>query len=99
MFFLTISMPTPRPLMSVTDFGGREARRKDQFHDFAVAGPVGLRQQALFDRARADLFDRNAAAVVGDFDDDLIAFVISIELQDAGARLAVRLRTSGVSMP
>ena len=90
MFFLTISMPTPRPLTSVTDLGGREARRKDQFHDLAVAGPVVLRQQALFDRSRAHLFDRNPAAVVGDFDDDLIAFVIGVELQRAGARFAAR---------
>jgi len=50
---------------------------------------IGRLHQTVLDGAGAHFVERDPAAVVDDFDDDLIAFVIGVELQDAGPWFAV----------
>ena len=69
--------------------GGRETRREDQLDQFAIGQAVVGRNQALLDAARAHFFQIDAAAVVRNFDDDLIAFVVGVELNRPDARFAL----------
>ena len=57
--------------------GGREAGREDEIADLRIGHFVelGLAGKTLFDRLGADAVDIEAAAVVGDLDDDVAALV------------------------
>ena len=74
----TTSMPTPRPDTLVTFVGGGKAGREDEFVDlrFRHLLDLGFGRQALGDRLGLDPLGVEAAAVVGDLDDDVAAFVI-----------------------
>ena len=61
MFVFTTSMPTPRPEMSVTSFGGREAGREDQVPDLVVAHRVGRRRCPARAPSRASCRGRGRA--------------------------------------
>ncbi len=62
-------------------FGGGEAGEENQIDAFALAHARGLfgRDQTFFDGFAADFVGVETAAVVGDFDDDLAAFVVRAE--------------------
>jgi hypothetical protein len=64
-------------------FGSREAGEEDEVDAFAFAHTRGLfrRDQAFFDGLAADLIGVEPAAIVGDLDDDLTAFVIRAQEQ------------------
>ena len=66
-------------------FGGGEAGQEDEVDAFALAHARGLfrRDQAFFDGFAADFVGVEAAAVVGNFDDDLSAFVKGAQEQAA----------------
>ena len=70
--------------------GGGEAGAEDEALDLrlAHAGQFGLGRQAVRQHLGADLVDRQAAAVVGDLDDDVAAFVERVQRDVAGLRLA-----------
>ena len=70
--------------------GGGEAGQKDELQQFALAelgGAVGGDEAAL-DGLLADFFDGDAGAVVGDFDDDVAAFVAGAQLESSFGILA-----------
>ena len=70
--------------------GGREAGAEDEaLHlRLAHAGELGLGGQAVRQHLGADPVERQAAAVVGDLDDDVAAFVVGVQRDVAGLRLA-----------
>ena len=71
--------------------GGGEARREDELVDLRVRQLVGdsaSGDEPLRDRLGPDPRDVEAAAVVGDLDDDVAALVIGREADAASLRLA-----------
>ena len=74
----------------MTCVGGAEAGPEDEVERLGFAQPRGFfgRRQSQFDGLGANLLRVDAAAVVGDFDDDLIAVVIGVQPDDALRRLA-----------
>ena len=100
MLRLTTSMPTPRPETSLTTSAvekpGAKIRLKIRSSDSSSSAPTRPRSRAL-----ARILSRlQAAAVVADFDDDVAALVIGVELDDA-VRRACRPRGAprAISMP
>ncbi len=83
-------------------FGGGEAGQEDQLQQLALAHPVGLvaRIRPRSSAFAAEPFGVDAAAVVGDLDVDLAAFVEGVQGQTT-LRPACRAasRSSGGSMP
>ena len=86
----TTSMPTPRPEMLVTLCGGGEAGREDQIADLRLGFRRNLRLagEALLDGLGAYARNVEAAAVIGDLDDDMAALVPGGEPDRALRRLA-----------
>ena len=70
----------------------REAGQEDQVDQLALAQAVGLLggDELGLDRLVADALRVDAAAVVGDLDDDLAALVEGVQRQPAFGRLAPR---------
>ena len=70
--------------------GGRETGEEDHLEGFAVAEGLRAlgREDALFDRSRADLVDRDAASVVRDLDDDRSSLLAGAEADEADDGLA-----------
>src|SRR6185437_16139490 len=70
--------------------GGGEAGAEDEALDLVVGycGQFGLGRQAVGDRLGADPVDREAAAVIRDFDDDLAALVEGVQGDMPDFRLA-----------
>src|SRR5580704_7291496 len=70
--------------------GGAEAGAEDKIKNIRLAqtaGFLGL-EQTSFDGAGLDSFRIDAAAVVADFHDDLIALVIGFQADRSSGRLA-----------
>src|SRR5580692_5101193 len=68
---------------------GAESRAEDEIHNVRFAEPAGFFpfQQASFYGSRLDLLRVDAAAVVADFHDDLIALMVSLETDGSLGRL------------
>ena len=83
-------MPTPRPDTLVIFCGGGEAGREDELLDlrFRHLVELGLGREPVGQRLVPDPLDVEAAAVVGDADDDVAALVIGGQADDALLRLA-----------
>ena len=92
MFVRTTSMPTPRPENCVTRSAVEKPGQEDQVDQLAVGHAGGLlgRDQLGPDGLVADALRVDAAAVVGDLDDDLAALVEGVQEQPALGRLAPR---------
>ena len=76
--------------MLVTCAAVREARREDEIADFRfrLGGKLGLAGEALLDDLGPDAVEVEAAAVVGNFDDDVAALVPGRQPDRALCRLA-----------
>ena len=70
---------------------GREARQENQLIDFIVVQRGVGRHQAAVARLGQHLFPRDAASVVGHFDDDAAAAMFGAQVDRALARLAAGL--------
>ena len=86
----TTSMPTPRPETLVTFSAVEKPARKMNCRIccslmLAMAASVA---RPLVDRLLADALDVQPAAVIGDADEDMAAFVIGVQRDGAGFRLA-----------
>ena len=81
--------------------GGGEARREDELVDlgFRHLLQFGLGDETVGDRLGLDPLGVEAAAVVGDADDDVAAFMIGGQTDGALLRLAGGGRSAGVSRP
>ena len=66
-------------------FGRAESGAKDEVESLGFGEPRGFfrRRQAKFDGLCANLLRVDAATVVGDFDDDLVAVVIGVQPHDS----------------
>ena len=86
----TTSMPTPRPDTEVMAGSGGEARREDELVDlgFRHLLEFGLADETVRDRLGLDPLGVETAAVVGDADQDVAAFVIGGEPDGALLGLA-----------
>ena len=73
----TTSMPTPRPEMLVTSAAVEKPGEKDEIADLGVglAGHLGFAGEPDLDGLGPDARDVEAAAVIGDLDDDVTALV------------------------
>ena len=88
----TTSMPTPRPLTLVTCAAVEKPGRKMSCSSSRSASSAARsgRDEAALDGLGAHLVDGDAGAIVGDFDDDVAAF-----LQGAQAERALRILARG----
>jgi hypothetical protein len=79
-------------------FGGRESGKENQIYAFALAHARRLlrRDQAFFDSLAANSVAVEAAAVVGNLDDDLAAFVVRAQQQAPFGGLADRDASLGL---
>ena len=86
----TTSMPTPRPDTAVTTAAVEKPARKMKRWICASVMPASSASVAspLASDLGADLVHRQAAAVVGDLDDDVAALVEGVQRDAAGLRLA-----------
>ena len=86
----TTSMPTPRPETLVTFSAVEKPGRKMNCRICCSLMPAiaASRRQAIGDGLLADPLEIEAAPVVGDADEDVPAFVIGVECDGAGFRLA-----------
>jgi hypothetical protein len=75
-------------------FGGGETGFEEQFEQVSASpsGSASGAEQALFDGLLLDSLAVQAAAVVGDLDDDAAGLVIGVQADLAARRLALRRR-------
>ena len=90
MLVFTTSMPTPRPDTAVTTAAVENPARKMKRCNLPVAHAreLGVGRQPLRQHLGADLVHRQAAAVIGDLDDDVAALVEGVQRDAAAFRLA-----------
>jgi len=98
MFVRTTSIPTPRPETSETCAANEKTGQEHEIEALTLVHRIGLLvgYEPLFDRLRAQPLRVHPPPVVGDEDDDVVAFLTSLEPHDRLFRLAGRDAVSGV---